>query len=205
MHRFIFLRHGRSKADDEHKFEGRYDSPLTDVGVRQAETTRDIFRERHPHIDRIIASPLIRAARTAEIINAHYGVSLTIDPLWMEMDNGDLAGQPICEATCQAFPRPGRGFHVYDQRANGTGESRAQLHARAMLAVEQLVNQPEGTYLVVAHGGILNAALQVMMGVPPACDWEGSFSYRFGDNGWGELTYDRDRHHWSLCAMQPGY
>ena len=32
----IFLRHGRSKADDERKHEGRYDSPLTEVGKEQA-------------------------------------------------------------------------------------------------------------------------------------------------------------------------
>jgi 2,3-bisphosphoglycerate-dependent phosphoglycerate mutase len=32
---FIFLRHGRSRADDEGVYEGRYDSPLSGVGQTQ--------------------------------------------------------------------------------------------------------------------------------------------------------------------------
>ena len=32
-YKFIFLRHGRSLADDEGKHEGLYDSPLTEIGV----------------------------------------------------------------------------------------------------------------------------------------------------------------------------
>lgn len=31
------LRHGRSRADDEDVHEGRYNSPLTDVGRAQAQ------------------------------------------------------------------------------------------------------------------------------------------------------------------------
>ncbi len=31
-----FLRHGRSRADDENVIEGRYDSPLTETGQAQA-------------------------------------------------------------------------------------------------------------------------------------------------------------------------
>ena len=38
-YKYVFLRHGRSLADDEYKHEGRYDSPLTDIGKQQAETT----------------------------------------------------------------------------------------------------------------------------------------------------------------------
>ncbi len=32
MYDLFLLRHGRSLADDENKFEGRYDSPLTEIG-----------------------------------------------------------------------------------------------------------------------------------------------------------------------------
>jgi len=30
-----FMRHGRSRADDENVHEGRYDSPLTEIGRAQ--------------------------------------------------------------------------------------------------------------------------------------------------------------------------
>ena len=39
MYKLVFLRHGRSQADDEERYEGRYDSPLTDIGIEQARST----------------------------------------------------------------------------------------------------------------------------------------------------------------------
>ncbi len=63
-----FLRHARSRADDENVHEGRYDSPLTDVGRAQVQARAQDFLERKFQFDRIVASTLQRAHETAKII-----------------------------------------------------------------------------------------------------------------------------------------
>ena len=52
-----FLRHGRSRADDEHVIEGRYDAPLTAVGREQAELRAEELKSKKIGFKRVIASP----------------------------------------------------------------------------------------------------------------------------------------------------
>jgi 2,3-bisphosphoglycerate-dependent phosphoglycerate mutase len=56
-----FMRHARSRADDEGVHEGRYDSPLTDVGRAQIQARADGWRAAGVTFDRIVASTLLRA------------------------------------------------------------------------------------------------------------------------------------------------
>ena len=87
-----FLRHARSLADDENVHEGRYDSPLTDVGRAQVQARAQDFLERKFQFDRIVASTLQRAHETAKIIGQALNTPVETDPDWMELDNGPLAG-----------------------------------------------------------------------------------------------------------------
>ncbi|MBW6473760.1 MAG: histidine phosphatase family protein, partial [Anaerolineaceae bacterium] len=89
------LRHGRSRADDEGVHEGRYDSPLTEVGRDQVHRRAQDFLQRGFQFDLIIASTLQRANETARIIASSLGVPVEDDPDWMEWDNGPLAGLPF--------------------------------------------------------------------------------------------------------------
>lgn len=100
-----FLRRGRSKADDEGKHEGRHDSPLTNIGKEQANRRALIWQADNLKFDRIIASPLMRARETAEIIASVLGCEVEKDDDWMEMDNGVLAGLTYEEAN-KKYPEP---------------------------------------------------------------------------------------------------
>ena len=88
------LRHGRSLADDERKIEGRYDSPLTEIGRRQAEGLADRWAIEGRQFNLIVASTLRRAHETACIVGKRLDVTVETDPVWMELDNGPLAGMP---------------------------------------------------------------------------------------------------------------
>ena len=44
----------------------------------------------------------------------------------------------------------------------------------------------DGAYLIVAHGGILNAAMRMILGIPLPVNWSGS-SFAFRDLGFIEL------------------
>ena len=62
------MRHGRSLADDEMVHEGRYDSPLTDVGRAQVRSRAARWKRSGVTFDLIVASTLVRAAESARIV-----------------------------------------------------------------------------------------------------------------------------------------
>jgi 2,3-bisphosphoglycerate-dependent phosphoglycerate mutase len=194
----IFMRHGRSRADDENVYEGRYDSPLTEVGREQARSRGLAWQAEGLHVDCIIASSLCRASETAEIVSQILKAPLEIDADWMEMDNGPLAGLAYDVAQAR-YPRP--AFHNPYDPLCGTGESSWQLYCRAARAVEKVVRRGPGQFLVVAHGGILNAALRGLVGAPPSVNRQGVW-FAFGDTGYVRTVYDPEQHRWGILELR---
>ena len=194
------LRHGRSRADDEGVHEGRYDSPLTELGRAQVRKRAQDFGQRGFQFDLIIASTLQRANETARIIRSTLGVRIEDDPDWMEWDNGPLAGMPFDVAE-ERYPKP--DFRTPYMPLAGSGESGWDIYNRAARAIQKLVQRGPGSYLVVAHGGILNTALHTMMGAIPTVNLQG-FAIAFGDTGYVRLAYYPGEHRWVLLEFLPG-
>ena len=194
------VRHGRSRADDEGVHEGRYDSPLTEVGCAEAEKAGNELLARGLGCKAIIASPLQRAQSTARILARCLGLPVETDLDWIEMDNGPLAGLTFEEAELR-YPKPAFR-NPYDKHA-GSGESAWALYARAARAMEKLIQRGPGHYMVVAHGGILNAALRTVLGLVPTGNNQG-VDFRFGDLGYVRLTYIPEEHRWLIREFQPG-
>ncbi len=195
------LRHGRSRADDERVHEGRYDSPLTDVGRAQVRVRAEGFKAAGFRVDVVVASPLVRARETAEIVAAAIGAPVEVDPDWMEVDAGLLAGLPY-EVAQERFPLP--GFRNPYEPWAVTGESEAELHCRAIRATERVVRRGAGAYLVVAHGGVINAALRGLMGAPLPVNLKHGFWLRLGDTAYARLGYRPAEHAWILEEFNPG-
>ncbi len=189
-----FMRHARSRADDEQVHEGRYDSPLTDVGREQIRRRALQGLEEEIHFDRIVASTLLRARESAEIVGSVLGAPVDLDPDWMEMDNGPLAGLSFAEANLR-FPRP--AFRNPYEGMAGSGESEWDLHSRAARAVQNIIRRGPGRYLVVAHGGILNAAMRHVVSAPVPLNGQGIW-FEFGDAGYYEAVYSPAKHYWVL-------
>lgn len=195
-----FLRHGRSQADDEGVHEGRYDSPLTEVGRAQAKGRARAFRARGFAFDLIISSPMRRARSTAEIIGQALNVPIAFDEDWMERDNGPLAGMKR-EVAAETYPRP--AFRNPYEPIYGTGESAWALYRRASRAVENVIRRGTGRYLIVAHGGILNAAMSAIMGCSPRSDTP-DIVFIFGDLGYVRMVYEPEQHTWRLLEFSGG-
>ena len=191
----VLLRHGRSRADDERVHEGRYDSPLTDVGRDQANRLARHWRETDTRFDRVVCSSLMRARETAEIVAAAIGVDVEVSDLWMEHDNGPLAGLTAEEAN-ERFPPPAFRSRWAPLTSSG-GESVEGIHRRASEAIEVLLQGAGERLLVVAHGGVLNAALRVLLGASLRSH------YVFTDNGIAELVVDRDADDVRLVRLGP--
>lgn len=141
-----FTRHGQTVWNVENKICGATDSPLTQQGRRQATELGEKIRLEKLPIDRILCSPLSRAADTARCIADVTGLPLTVEPRLMEQNFGRFEGTP----------RDGAEFST--AKANFVesfegGESMLRVAARIYTLLDELRDRPE-TCLLVAHNGI---------------------------------------------------
>ena len=198
-----FMRHGRSRADDEDVHEGRYDSPLTDVGREQVRARAERWKHEGVTFDAVVSSTLLRAAESADIVGGALGVAVERDADWMERDNGPLAGLPPALAS-ERYPSPGFSgpFDPYVRAANA-GESEWDLHGRAARALQRVIRRGPGQYLVVAHGNILNATMRCIWGAAPTVGGQGVV-YAFGDTAFVRATYYPEAHCWVITEVELG-
>ena len=199
------MRHGRSRADDELVHEGRYDSPLTGVGRAQVRARAEEWKRAGVTFDLIFGSTLVRAAESAQIVGETLGVPIEYDSDWMEMDNGPLAGLPFEEGR-KRHPRPDFSNPFQPYLPSGEGESSWDLMIRGARALQRVVRRGERSSLVVAHGGILNAAMYCMLGIPPMGrgPLSSGVTFAFGDAGFVRTSYNAGRHVWVVREMGVG-
>lgn len=163
-HHITFLRHGQSVANHDGIIQGHLDYPLSDQGRQQAEARAEAWATERRTYDLIVSSPLLRASRTATILSARLAIPMEFDPAWKERHLGDAQGM-----TLEAFLDTSRN-RLPSPPFSGTyedGEGTWELYLRAAAAVQAIVRRPPGRYLVVSHGGILNAALRAILGIAP--------------------------------------
>lgn len=190
-----FLRHGESVGNQENRFQGQADFPLTEKGRAQARALAERWQSEGMTFDRCITSPLLRAKETAEIVSAALKVMLEVDPLWMEMDNGRMAGLRDDEIgwKTQKFLTPYTRF-------GETGESRLEVYLRAGRGLQSILDRAPGRYLVVSHGGILNMAMYSILSIAPQAHHNGP-RFWFRNTTFAEFAYEPDYHNWRLLRF----
>ncbi len=168
-----YIRHGHNPANQRHQLSHKaIDYPLTELGVTQAAALAGQLAG-EPGPAAIYASPLRRAAQTAEIIAARTGSDVEIVEGFRELDVGDLDGRCDEEAWAVyhqvlADWRAGR----HDSAFPG-GEDYRQMTARLAAAIGTALRHPPGSrVLIVGHGAIIRAAVPALCpGTPvPASD-----------------------------------
>jgi 2,3-bisphosphoglycerate-dependent phosphoglycerate mutase len=194
IHQITFLRHGESVGNAEDRFQGHADFPLTEKGRLQAQALAERWQTEGAAFDLCIASPLLRARQTAEIICTALGTPLELDPDWMEINNGLIAGLTLAEAAVVA-PRP--DFMNPYTRFGKTGESRWEVYLRAGRAIQRIIDRPAGRYLVAAHGGVLNMAMYAILGIPLQTDFTGP-RFIFRNTSYTTFTYEPELHGWHM-------
>jgi broad specificity phosphatase PhoE len=161
------IRHGATAANLSRPpvLQGRrYNPPLTRVGIRQAEATRDFLAIRP--IDHCYCSPLRRAQQTATIVAAPHGIKpVRLDAL-VECDVGRWEGldwQTIRARDPEGYRRFMRnpGKHGYSG-----GESFADVRARVCPTLDELLTKHEGrALLVVSHHVVNRTYLACLLGL----------------------------------------
>lgn len=197
IYHLTLLRHAESLGNYEGRHQGQADFPLTDHGREQVQALLDRWNSERKGFDLIISSPLARACETAEILARGLKVSLEFDSLWMERNNGLMAGlRP--EEVAQTLPPPGF-VHPY-QPVGQTGESQWQLYLRAGTALQSLFSHPPGRYLIVSHGGLLNMFFYTILGIAPQPNFHGP-RFRFSNCAFATMSYNPASHHWYILGV----
>jgi 2,3-bisphosphoglycerate-dependent phosphoglycerate mutase len=198
MHWITLLRHGESEGNLQGVLQGQLDYPLTSAGIEQAHKLAAFWKSTGSIFDLITSSPLQRASQTAEIIAEQLNtVKIEYDPLWKERCFGQLQGASLAEISHRDPPVD--FFHPYDP-IGGTGESQLELYARASQAIQNLLLHSPGSYLVVAHGGILNKALFVIMGITPQGHYHSPI-FHFGNTGYAQFRYNSSSRQWAVLNL----
>lgn len=147
MGHVYFTRHGQTVWNVENKICGATDIALTEFGHRQAVSLGKKIKEQGLEIDEILYSPLIRAVETARHISEETGIPGREEPRLKEQNFGKYEGTA----------RDGAAFQVaktnFINHFEG-GESMLQMAQRIYNLLDDIKQEPDKTYLLVAHNGI---------------------------------------------------
>jgi 2,3-bisphosphoglycerate-dependent phosphoglycerate mutase len=161
---FYLIRHGESLYNAEGRIQGQSDVELSQLGIRQAEAIADALADEA--IDAVFASPLRRAMQTSEPIARRLRLTIQQDDRLKEIHAGIFQGLLWAEIEAK-FPDAARPWR--EQLPDFTipgGESRRALMVRGRAVFDSIRESPFRRVAVVAHGGILAAALKAMLGIP---------------------------------------
>ena len=156
--RLIFARHGQAVSNIYPNYEG-LDAPLTPTGERQADLLGQWLKTYEPEIDHIIASPLQRAHKTAQIVNSYLNLPISINP--------DLVEMTMFEADQLAFRAHPLQPETHVEYTTETAwaayylDYREQVR-RALATILSELDRPK-PLLIVSHGGAMATLFRLIM------------------------------------------
>ena len=168
-HLLTLVRHGRTEANAGNLLQGHVDNHLDDVGHAQAALLGDAL-DAIARVDRIIASPLVRARETADAIAraCGRGLEVEIDRRWIELDYGEFDGKPLSTIGAETWKQWRQDPHFRPP----LGESMAELDVRVRAALANLAEKSSSTHtVVVSHVSPIKAAVAWALGVDIGVSW----------------------------------
>ncbi len=148
MKQLYLMRHGQTEYNVAKLVQGQCDSPLTEVGERQAATAGGWLREHDVHPDELISSPLGRAMATAHIVADSIGFKGEVESELgiIERAYGSFEAGPHSALPTDVW-NPGEELVPYG------GEGNIALEARMLKALTAHLEKSEvQTLLAVSHG-----------------------------------------------------
>lgn len=162
MTTILIARHGQSDWNEEKRWQGHADRPLTERGRQQAQALAD--RLAHIELDAVYSSDLQRARDTAAVVAESQGLELQQLSELREVDVGSWSGLTRAEAE-ERFPE---GFARWRDGYPGwkDGETYEAMTDRVLRAVDAIAVEHEGNrVLVVSHGGPIRAMHAAALGL----------------------------------------
>ena len=161
--KLLFIRHGVTAWNQQARFQGNSDTPLSEEGQEQALKTAAYLKDWGA--ESLYASPLLRARETAEIIRSKASApnQFILDDALREMSFGCWEGLTVAEIQRE------QGDHFQRWQVSPFlnvpkgGECWESLRQRANDFAQQLVQMEHGRAIIVAHGGILRAIFSALL------------------------------------------
>ena len=146
MKHLYVTRHGLTEFNVQERVCGATNLPLTETGLQQAREMAEnalAFGD----IQRIIASPMLRAQQTAQAVSEALQLPIETDDRLREWDYGSFEGK---SRHTSGFPEAKAEFGV---KMPDGGESVFQVVHRAYSLLDEL-KDTELTTILVCHGGV---------------------------------------------------
>jgi alpha-ribazole phosphatase len=163
------MRHGQTMANQEQRYLGSSESPLTELGIGQHQRIREHLKD--VSFEKIYTSPRNRCLRLAESLSDESG-KLVQDERIQELDFGVfelLHWQEAKEKYPLVWEKYGRMERAY---CLPEGESLAEFEARISEFVDELlVSDLTGSVAVVSHGGVSTTLICKLLGFDPSERW----------------------------------
>ena len=153
------IRHGATKANEEHRYLGKTDEALSEWGRRELLSYK--AQGRYPKADAVFVSPMKRCVETAGLL--YPSISPVYVPEWREMDFGEFENKNFEElngdARYQAWIDSGGAL------AFPGGESREDFVSRCKKGLVKLCESTPAQAAAVVHGGTIMALLYAFGGM----------------------------------------
>jgi probable phosphoglycerate mutase len=163
--RICLVRHGETRWNTEHRLQGHEDIPLNATGVAQAAALAVALAR--TSFAAIYSSDLMRALDTARQVGERLGMSVERLPAARERNFGIFQGLTRQEAEQRYPDMQVRVARREPDFVPPEGESLRQCYERIAALLDALADRHAAqTILLVAHGGVLDAARRFVTGMP---------------------------------------
>lgn len=188
--RVYVARHGETTWNLAGRYQGRRESGLTALGVRQGFALAHAFARIEPRIERIVASPLVRCSATARFVAERLNIVLETDDRLLEIAHGTWEGRLRDEIAADDPERFARWRERPGDVAFENGETLVQVEARwRSFAAGFDAARPA---LVVTHDAVVRVAILHAQSRPLDELWD----VRVENAGFAEFAVDAGR--WTL-------
>ncbi|KAB7745977.1 histidine phosphatase family protein [Nostocoides sp. F2B08] len=184
--RLVVLRHGESRANREGVWQGQYDSPLTEVGVLQAQAAAKVIALGSPAL--VVASDLTRAATTGDIVASAAEVTVSYDGRLREIDVGEWTGMSGLLVKERYAVERERHLRGEDFKRGVSGESLSDVQARVRPLLEDVLGrlEPGRVGVLATHGITARVIVGTMLGLQISQMWH--LFGGFGNCHWAEVA-----------------
>lgn len=170
--RLYLIRHGETALNKRGCYYGKTDAILSEKGISQAEYLRGLFKE--ISFDYIVASPLVRAYNTAQIVMGERKQDIFGDSRLMEQDFGIFEGMTY-EEIDRKYPEELKSWNAqFSTYRIPEGESFQEVRGRVEAFLEDIPSGRETkgeSMLIAAHKGTLGHLLAAMLKLPLEGYW----------------------------------
>ena len=152
--KLLLARHGQSEWQVK-TADGDLDPPLTPLGESQAHRLGEYLAAADDPITAIVASPLQRARRTAEIAASYLDLPVALEPDFREFDEWAAGWAPLPVSMWDMSP-------AEPELKPGYSRFRARVLAALRRVVE--VHDDAAQLLLVSHAGTIGAQVRILLG-----------------------------------------